>query len=175
VADNKTDNSAAFRAAARSNCNEILVPIGVWKTGPFNLSSNTVLRVEGTISGSEDPAVYPAVTQQPVDEAYRAPWMKNRQRQALISAYSATNVTVTGQQTQPHSHTATHALAHTRVSRVPTFCLVPASLCQYKHTFGHHVFVMLSCHSISLSARRRERLWLAPLNFPRDNLSTQFL
>lgn len=65
-------------------------------TGPFNLSSNTVLRVEGTISGSQIPDVYPVVTQQPLDEAYRAPWKLNRQRQALVSAYSATNITVAG-------------------------------------------------------------------------------
>ena len=30
------------------------------------------------------------------DEAYRAPWMRNRQYQGLVSAYSATNITVTG-------------------------------------------------------------------------------
>jgi polygalacturonase len=65
-------------------------------SGPFNLSSNTVLRVEGTISGSRDPSVYPIVTQQPLDEAYRAPYMLNRQRQALISAYSARNISVVG-------------------------------------------------------------------------------
>jgi polygalacturonase len=64
--------------------------------GPFNLSSNTVLRVEGTISGSRDPSNYPIVTQQPLDEAYRAPYMLNRQHQALISAYSARNVSVVG-------------------------------------------------------------------------------
>jgi polygalacturonase len=55
-----------------------------------------VLRVEGTISGSRDPTVYPIVTQQPLDEAYRSPYMLNRQRQALISAYSARNVSVVG-------------------------------------------------------------------------------
>eukprot|EP01048_Picozoa_sp_COSAG05_P022478 COSAG05_NODE_4513_length_1483_cov_1.231214_2_plen_119_part_01 len=96
VADNKTDCTKAFRAAAESGCSEILVPRGVWMTGPFNLSSNTVLRVEGTISGSRDPSVYPIVTQQPLDEAYRAPYMLNRQHQALISAYSAQNISVVG-------------------------------------------------------------------------------
>ena len=96
VADNKTDNSAAFRKATASGCSEVLVPVGVWMTGPFNLSSHTVLRVEGTISGSRDPAAYPIVVQQPLDEAYRAPWMRNRQRQALISAYSAVNISVVG-------------------------------------------------------------------------------
>jgi hypothetical protein len=32
VADNMTDNSAAFRAATKSGCSEILVPPGVWMT-----------------------------------------------------------------------------------------------------------------------------------------------
>jgi polygalacturonase len=96
VADNRTDNTAAFRAAAASSCDEIVVGLGVWLTGPFNLSSNTVLRVEGTISGSTDPRAYPVVTLLPVDESFRAPWKRNRQRQALVAAYSATNVTVTG-------------------------------------------------------------------------------
>ena len=36
------------------------------------------------------------VVQQPLDEAYRAPYMKNRQRQALVSAYAAGNVSVVG-------------------------------------------------------------------------------
>ena len=98
VADNATDNTDAFRSAARAcvGGGTILVPHGVWMTGPFNLSSHTVLRVDGTISGSQNPSLYPRVTQQPVDEAYRAPYMRNQQRQALVSAYSATNVTITG-------------------------------------------------------------------------------
>lgn len=70
VADNQTDNSAAFRATAIACAgSEMLVPPGIWLTGPFNLSSHTVLRVEGTISGSQNPESYPVVTQQPVDEA----------------------------------------------------------------------------------------------------------
>ena len=97
VPDNKTDNSVAFRKAAEACAGgEMLVPPGIWMTGPFNISSNTILRVEGTISGSQNPSLYPIVTQQPLDEAYRAPWKKNRQRQALISAYSSTNITITG-------------------------------------------------------------------------------
>ena len=73
VPDNKTDNTAAFRAASRAErCREILVPAGVWLTGPFNLSSHTTLNVVhgATISGSMDSAMYPVVTQQPEDEAY---------------------------------------------------------------------------------------------------------
>ena len=96
VPDNATDNTAAFRAAFASSCDEVVVPPGTWMTGPFNLSSHTVLRVFGTISGSRDPTLYPVVIQQPLDEAYRAPYMHNRQRQALISAYSAVNITVVG-------------------------------------------------------------------------------
>eukprot|EP01079_Euglenida_sp_SAG-EU17-18_P002222 gene2222-491_t len=98
IPDNKTDNSEAFRRAAASGCGEVAVPPGTWMTGPFNLTSHTVLRLEpgSTISGSRDPALYPIVTQLPVDEAYRAPYMQNRQRQALVSAYSAVNITVTG-------------------------------------------------------------------------------
>ena len=32
VADNKTNGTKAFRAAAKSGCSEILVPPGVWMT-----------------------------------------------------------------------------------------------------------------------------------------------
>ena len=95
VGDNATDNTAAFRRTA-SECHKIIVPRGTWITAPFNLSSHTILHVIGTISGSSNPQLYPIVTQQPLDEAYRAPWMQNRQRQALISAYSAVNVTLSG-------------------------------------------------------------------------------
>ena len=72
VPDNRTDNSRAFRnAAAACSGGEMLVPAGTWLTGPFNLSSNTVLRLApgATISGSRAPEVYPVVTQQPLDEA----------------------------------------------------------------------------------------------------------
>ena len=72
VPDNRTDNSRAFRNAAIFCAGgEILVPAGTWLTGPFNLSSNTVLRLApgATISGSRAPEAYPVVTQQPLDEA----------------------------------------------------------------------------------------------------------
>jgi len=76
VPDNRTDNSRAFRnAAAACSGGEILVPAGTWLTGPFNLSSNTVLRLApgATISGSRAPEAYPVVTQQPLDEACKRP------------------------------------------------------------------------------------------------------
>lgn len=71
VADNATDNSHAFRgAAASTNCSVLLVPEGIWMTGPFNMTSNKILYLApgATISGSRDPATYPIVTQLPVDE-----------------------------------------------------------------------------------------------------------
>lgn len=96
VGDNMTDNTAAFRRATAS-CAEVLVPSGgIFLTAPFNLSSHSVLRVEGTISGSQRPEAYPIVTQLPRDEAYRAPWMRNRQYSALVAAYSAENVSIVG-------------------------------------------------------------------------------
>lgn len=54
LADNSTDNTIAFRRAA-AECSEVLVPPGVWMAGPFNMSDNTVLRVEGVIGGSRNP------------------------------------------------------------------------------------------------------------------------
>ena len=66
--------------------------------GPFNLTSHSVLTVAAgaTISGSRAPSAYPIVTQLPLDEAFRHPWMRNRQYQALVSAYGARNVTLRG-------------------------------------------------------------------------------
>jgi hypothetical protein len=98
VADNRTDNTVAFRAAAASGCEILTVEPGTWLTGPFNLSSNTVLHVAAgaTIAGNRDPSVYPIVVLQPLDEAFRAPHFNNSQYMALVSAYGASNVTVTG-------------------------------------------------------------------------------
>jgi len=98
VADNNTDNTEAFRRATASDCTEIVVEPGVWLTGPFNLSSNTVLNVMkgATISGSRNPSKYPIVTQLPLDEAYRYPHFNNGQYQALIAAYGAHNISVMG-------------------------------------------------------------------------------
>lgn len=102
--DNSTDNTAAFRTAA-ATCRArfptgavVVVPPGTYVTGPFNLSSNMTLEVMlgATMMGSTDPSVYPLVVQLPLDEAYRAPNMGNTQYQALVSAYSAVNVGITG-------------------------------------------------------------------------------
>eukprot|EP00039_Didymoeca_costata_P002269 m.58828 g.58828 ORF g.58828 m.58828 type:complete len:442 (-) comp11201_c0_seq4:246-1571(-) len=100
VPDNHTDNSAAFRHALgnSSGCDMVIVPPGVWLTGPFNITSNKILVVEknATISGIRDPTRYPLVVQQPLDEAYRNPVFNNTQYQALVSAYSAHNFSIIG-------------------------------------------------------------------------------
>ena len=53
-ADNKTDNTAAFRSALKAveGGGEVLVPgpaSRIFQTAPINLTSNVVLRVEGTM------------------------------------------------------------------------------------------------------------------------------
>lgn len=53
--DNKTDNTAAFRSALKAvqaGGGEVLVPgpaSRIFQTAPINLTSNVVLRVEGTM------------------------------------------------------------------------------------------------------------------------------
>ncbi len=66
VADGTTDATAAFRAAvdacARAGGGRVVVPPGVFLTGPIHLKSNVNLHVsEGaTIRFSRDPAALPA-------------------------------------------------------------------------------------------------------------------
>ena len=66
--------------------------------GAFQLTSNKVLNIspDAVINGSRSPSAYPIVTQLALDEAYRAPQMNNRQYQALVSSYSAHNVSIVG-------------------------------------------------------------------------------
>jgi polygalacturonase len=64
--DNATDNTKAFRAALLavkdSGGGEVLVPAGgVFRTGPVNLTSNTVLRVEGTMRALTDRDAFPKI------------------------------------------------------------------------------------------------------------------
>ena len=63
--DNKTSNTAIFRAAVatieKAGGGTLLVPEGTWLTGPFNLTSNLTLylKAEATIQGSTDMAEWP--------------------------------------------------------------------------------------------------------------------
>lgn len=58
VGDNKTDSTHAFRAAllaVKAGGGEVLVPANkIYQTAPINLTSNVVLRVEGTMRAVED-------------------------------------------------------------------------------------------------------------------------
>jgi polygalacturonase len=64
--DNSTDNTKAFRSALaavkQEGGGEVLVPAtGVYRTGPVNLTSNVVLRVEGTMRAVQDRTLFPKV------------------------------------------------------------------------------------------------------------------
>eukprot|EP01050_Picozoa_sp_SAG11_P020782 SAG11_NODE_3570_length_2362_cov_5.801149_1_plen_527_part_00 len=63
--DNETDNTKAFRAALlaiKAGGGEVLVPAGgVFRTAPVNLSSNVVLRVEGTMRALTDRSAFPQI------------------------------------------------------------------------------------------------------------------
>ena len=67
VGDNATDNTKAFRSAllAVVGGGELLVPgpaaTAVFRTAPINLTSNVVLRVEGTLRAVEDREAFPQV------------------------------------------------------------------------------------------------------------------
>lgn len=67
VGDNRTDCTSAFRAAfaavdADREGGEVVVPAGhTYRTGPVNISSNTVFRVEGTMRAIQNRSVFPKV------------------------------------------------------------------------------------------------------------------
>jgi len=64
VGDNATDNTDAFRSAllAVAGGGEVVVPASkIFQTAPVNLTSNVVLRVEGTMRAVEDKSKFPVV------------------------------------------------------------------------------------------------------------------
>ncbi len=61
VGDGVAVDSASIRQAL-VQCDEVILPAGrSFLTGPQNLSSNQVLRVDGTLLASTDPADYPLI------------------------------------------------------------------------------------------------------------------
>jgi polygalacturonase len=61
VGDGVAVDSASIREAL-VQCDEVIIPAGKsFLTGPQNLSSNQVLRVDGTLLASTDPADYPLI------------------------------------------------------------------------------------------------------------------
>lgn len=99
IGDNATDNTIAFRMAANaltssSGGGQLLVPAGDFKTGPFNLSSNTLLRIDGTVWGVESLTNWPLVLVLP---SYNSPdAMPGPRYQALVWFVNATNISVAG-------------------------------------------------------------------------------
>ena len=97
VGDNKTDNTHAFRSAiaAVAGGGEVTVPEGVFQTAPFNLTSNTVLNVEGTVRAVENQTAFPIVAVLPsyghdLDTGGRA------RRQPFVFAVGQHNITISG-------------------------------------------------------------------------------
>jgi len=61
LGDGVTDDTAAIRKAL-INCNEVLLPAGAsFLSGPVNLTSNQMLRVDGTFLASQEKTDYPIV------------------------------------------------------------------------------------------------------------------
>lgn len=100
IGDNATDNTNAFRAATRelrdNGGGELIVPSGgVYQTAPFNLSSNVVLTVHGTIRGVEDQQKFPKVDPLPSygrDADFRGKY----RRHPFVWASDSTNITIRG-------------------------------------------------------------------------------
>lgn len=96
--DNHTDNTKAFRAALASvvGGGEVIVPAGgCFRTAPVNLTSNVVLRVEGTMRAMEDRSLFPVIDVLPsVGHDYDTNGPSRYQ--PFVSAFSGTNITITG-------------------------------------------------------------------------------
>jgi polygalacturonase len=103
IGDNTTDNTAAFHAAfaaikASPGGGEVLVPTlpapspSIFKTGPFNLSSNVVFTVMGTVWAVENASAFPLV---PTPPSYLSTFPPQRHH-PFVWAPNATNVTIRG-------------------------------------------------------------------------------
>jgi polygalacturonase len=96
VGDNATDNTAAFLAATRAVAaaagGEVVVPAGVFQTGPFNLSSNMCLTVQGTVFGVANASAFPRVQTPPSYLSSFPAWRHH----PFVWAPNATNVTIRG-------------------------------------------------------------------------------
>lgn len=98
VGDNQTDNTAAFRAALRAvvGGGEVVVPAGkAYQTGPVNLTSNVVLRVDGTMRAVMNRSAFPKIAVLPSvghDYDTNGPC----RRHPFVFAVGARNVSVVG-------------------------------------------------------------------------------
>lgn len=102
IGDNSTDNTvavrAAFAAVLAANGGEVIVPQlpspsdSIFKTGPFNISSNVVLTVEGTLWGVENASAFYMV-QTPPSYLSSFPALRHH---PFVWAPNASNVTIRG-------------------------------------------------------------------------------
>ncbi|KAJ9468202.1 putative polygalacturonase [Diplonema papillatum] len=97
VGDATADNTNAFReCAAKAPMDDgiLLVPGGTYRTGAFNLSSNTILEVMGAIAGVQNFEGYPVIPPLPSYGTSRDCCVNRYQ--ALIQTNNAQNITIRG-------------------------------------------------------------------------------
>ena len=102
VGDNTTDNTAAFLAAFAAvklvSGGEVRVPLAappspsIYKTGPFNISSNVAFTVDATVWAWENASYFPHVETPPSYLSSFPPWRHH----PFIWAPNASNVTIRG-------------------------------------------------------------------------------
>eukprot|EP01079_Euglenida_sp_SAG-EU17-18_P011887 gene11887-10275_t len=99
VGDNRTDNTAAFRAALAAVAvggGEVLVPAGkAYQTGPFNMTSDVNLRVDGAVVGIANKDAFPVIGVLP-SYGHDLDTDGHARRHPLVYAVGARNVTVSG-------------------------------------------------------------------------------
>eukprot|EP01052_Picozoa_sp_SAG31_P001024 SAG31_NODE_33_length_32018_cov_69.763088_8_plen_174_part_00 len=99
VGDNKTDNTHAFRSAllaVKESGGEVVVPAGkIYQTAPINLTSNTVLRVEGTMRAVTNREKFPKIGVLPsVGHDYDT--NSQCRRMPFVFAVGGRNITIAG-------------------------------------------------------------------------------
>jgi len=96
--DNATDNTDAFRKALEAvvGGGEVVVPASkVFQTAPVNLTSNVVLRVEGTMRAVEDKSKFPIIDILPsVGHDYDT--NGHSRYHPFVYAVGGSNITITG-------------------------------------------------------------------------------
>ena len=100
LGDNETDNTEAFRAALqflkKMGGGEMIVPsTGVYQTGPVNLTSNVLLRVDGVMRALTDREAFPKIDVLPsVGHDYDTGGACRRH--PFVFAVGAENITIMG-------------------------------------------------------------------------------
>ena len=108
VGDGRHDDSSPIRSALR-DCDEVVLPVGhAFVSGPLNLTSNQVLRVDGQLLASQDAADYPLVAPLlgygwgddmncfPPDAAPHKIVVGSLRYSPVVGAFHQTNVSIVG-------------------------------------------------------------------------------